>query len=134
LDDPNAAEQNHWSERGRATSVGNSDALGRPRRSVRSLGHFTAIMNKYLAIMSHQDSLHLDWMGVELIRHLKELPGRKVVRLVPHLVFFESEGQPSHIYTEAATCLDRFRGQLLLVQVSFPTGQFGPEIRDFFLE
>ncbi len=27
-------EHSHWSERGRATSVGNSDALGRPRRSV----------------------------------------------------------------------------------------------------
>jgi len=31
------AEQNHWSERGRATSVANADALGRPRRSVLSL-------------------------------------------------------------------------------------------------
>jgi len=30
------AEQNHWSERERATSVANADALGRPRRSVRS--------------------------------------------------------------------------------------------------
>jgi hypothetical protein len=30
----NSAEQNHWSERGRATAAGNSDALGRPRRSV----------------------------------------------------------------------------------------------------
>src|SRR5580765_3420208 len=28
--------ENHWTERGRATSVGNADALGRPRRSVRS--------------------------------------------------------------------------------------------------
>ena len=27
-------EQNHWSERGRVTSVGDADALGRPRRSV----------------------------------------------------------------------------------------------------
>jgi len=32
------AEQNHWSERGRATSVANADALGRPRRSVLALG------------------------------------------------------------------------------------------------
>ena len=31
------AEQGHWSERGRATSVANADALGRPRRSVLSL-------------------------------------------------------------------------------------------------
>ena len=30
-------QQNHWSERGRATAVANSDALGRPRRSVLSL-------------------------------------------------------------------------------------------------
>jgi len=28
------AEQNHWTERGRATSVSNSNATGRPRRSV----------------------------------------------------------------------------------------------------
>jgi hypothetical protein len=32
------AEQNHWSERGRATPVGNADPLGRPRRSVLELG------------------------------------------------------------------------------------------------
>src|SRR5439155_26422418 len=30
------AEQNHWSECGRATPVNSSDALGRPHRSVRS--------------------------------------------------------------------------------------------------
>ena len=30
--------KNHWSERGRATSVSNADALGRPRRSVLALG------------------------------------------------------------------------------------------------
>jgi hypothetical protein len=34
----NKAEQNHWSERGRATPVANADALGRPRRSVLALG------------------------------------------------------------------------------------------------
>ena len=33
-----SAEPDHWSERGRATSVANSDALGRPRRSVLSFG------------------------------------------------------------------------------------------------
>jgi len=38
------AEQNHWSERGRATSVANVDALGRPRRSVLSLGDSPASM------------------------------------------------------------------------------------------
>ena len=32
------AEQNHWTERGRATAVANSDATGRPRRSVLALG------------------------------------------------------------------------------------------------
>jgi hypothetical protein len=31
------AQQNHWSERGRAASVTNADALGRPRRSVLAL-------------------------------------------------------------------------------------------------
>lgn len=31
------AEQEHWSERGRATSVFNTDAVGRPHRSVLSL-------------------------------------------------------------------------------------------------
>ncbi len=35
--DLHVAEQDHWSERGRATSVANADALGRPRRSVLSL-------------------------------------------------------------------------------------------------
>ena len=30
LTDEHDAEQNHWSERGRAMSVGNSDELGRP--------------------------------------------------------------------------------------------------------
>ena len=33
--------KNHWSERGRATSVPNADALGRPRRSVLAFGRFT---------------------------------------------------------------------------------------------
>ena len=32
------AEQNHWTERGRAASVSNSEATGRPRRSVLALG------------------------------------------------------------------------------------------------
>lgn len=31
------AQQDHWTERGRAMSVANADALGRPRRSVLSL-------------------------------------------------------------------------------------------------
>ena len=35
-DEPNIAEEDHWTERGRAASVANSDALGRPRRSVLS--------------------------------------------------------------------------------------------------
>jgi hypothetical protein len=30
--------KNHWSERGRAASVVNADALGRPRRSVLAFG------------------------------------------------------------------------------------------------
>ncbi len=34
------AEQNHWSECGRATSVGNSKALGRPHRSVPALENY----------------------------------------------------------------------------------------------
>lgn len=42
------AEQNHWSERGQATSVGDSDALGCPRRSVRSL----AVMRTLLPILT----------------------------------------------------------------------------------
>ena len=33
-----AAYKNHWSERGRAVSVANADALDRPRRSVLTLG------------------------------------------------------------------------------------------------
>jgi hypothetical protein len=38
-------EHNHWSERGRAMSVGNSDTLGRPRRSVRS---FDITFNRFM--------------------------------------------------------------------------------------
>jgi hypothetical protein len=38
-------QQNHWSERGRATSVAEADALGRPRRSVLSLVDATCIMH-----------------------------------------------------------------------------------------
>ncbi len=33
-DEHDAAEQDHWTERGPATAVGNSDVTGRPRRSV----------------------------------------------------------------------------------------------------
>ena len=36
----NGEYQDHWSEHGRPTSVGNSDALGRPRRSVGTSGCF----------------------------------------------------------------------------------------------
>ena len=35
---PHEAEQNHLCERGRSTSVGDADALGRPRRSVLAFG------------------------------------------------------------------------------------------------
>jgi hypothetical protein len=45
------AQQNHWSERGRATSVANADALGRPRRSVLSFGN-----NARLICHSYQQS------------------------------------------------------------------------------
>jgi hypothetical protein len=38
LPNDDVAEQNHWSERGRATSVANADAPGRPHRSVPALG------------------------------------------------------------------------------------------------
>jgi hypothetical protein len=41
------AYRNHWSERGQASSVGNPDTLGRPRRSVLALGGITH-MNKPL--------------------------------------------------------------------------------------
>jgi hypothetical protein len=37
----NGVEQNHWSERGRVTSVANADALGRTRRSVLALDRTT---------------------------------------------------------------------------------------------
>jgi hypothetical protein len=39
------AEQNHLSERGRAMSFANADALGRPRRSVLPLARPHAILN-----------------------------------------------------------------------------------------
>ena len=38
------AEPDHWTERGRATSVANSDVTVRPRRSVPSLGDVTRMM------------------------------------------------------------------------------------------
>src|SRR5262245_25124178 len=41
--DDTVAQQNHWSERGRAASVANADALGRPRRSVLSFGKSRAM-------------------------------------------------------------------------------------------
>jgi len=43
------AEQNHWSERGRATPVDNADTLGRPHRSVLALGPMnpTPNLNEY---------------------------------------------------------------------------------------
>jgi len=44
-DDTVLAQQNHLSERGRATSVGNADAVGRPHRSVLALAR-THIMEK----------------------------------------------------------------------------------------
>jgi hypothetical protein len=44
------AEQDHWSEPGRATPVGNSDALDRPRRSVLSSGGDITRMTKRLQI------------------------------------------------------------------------------------
>ena len=34
----NDAQQDHWSKRGRAMSIGNANALGCPRRSVLALG------------------------------------------------------------------------------------------------
>jgi hypothetical protein len=40
------AEQGHWSERGRATSLVNSDAPGRPRRSVLSFGGIRTLTMK----------------------------------------------------------------------------------------
>ncbi len=36
-DDYDVAQQNHWTERGRAASVAHADATGRPRRSVMPL-------------------------------------------------------------------------------------------------
>jgi len=44
------AEQNHWTEHGRATSVADADALGRPRRSVLSFD---------MKHMAHSDR----WLG-----------------------------------------------------------------------
>src|ERR1041385_8032340 len=43
------AQQNHWSERRRVTSVGNAEALGRLRRSVPSLGVMTALAHGEIA-------------------------------------------------------------------------------------
>ena len=49
--DRNSAEQDHWSERGRVTSVGNADALDRPRRSILALGpHHVSAMKRYMVI------------------------------------------------------------------------------------
>ena len=43
-----AGEQNHWSERGRAASVANADALGHPHRSVLSFSKASADMIGFL--------------------------------------------------------------------------------------
>jgi len=45
------AEQNHWTERRRAASVPNSDATGRPRRSVLSFGGAHVMNTKALIIV-----------------------------------------------------------------------------------
>ena len=47
---------NHWSERGRATSVANSDALGRPRRSVPALGGNREVVERALSKECHEDA------------------------------------------------------------------------------
>jgi hypothetical protein len=45
----NTAQQNHWSECGRAASVDNSDALDRPHRSVLALDHNRTPMTLHLS-------------------------------------------------------------------------------------
>src|SRR5262245_14574114 len=66
--DEDAGEQNHWSERGRATSVGNTNALGRPRRSVLSFGGMSSETKQVLKMgalfaffSSHSFAASLDW-------------------------------------------------------------------------
>src|ERR1035437_5569396 len=52
-DSTHHAEQNHWSECGRATSVAITGALGRPHRSVLSLGdimHSTIIITLVVVV------------------------------------------------------------------------------------
>ena len=56
------AQQNHWSERGRATSIADSDALGRTRRSVLPFGDLTdgtqLVMLRVLKVRDVIDRLH----------------------------------------------------------------------------
>ena len=42
-------EQNHWTERGRATSASDSNATGRPRRSVSTFGSVTRMKQQLTA-------------------------------------------------------------------------------------
>jgi ankyrin repeat protein len=48
LEKRNDAQQDHWTERGRAASVSNSNATDRPRRSVLSLAGITHHMENEL--------------------------------------------------------------------------------------
>ena len=59
----------HWSERGRATSVGDFDALGRPRRSVRSFGHMKA--SRTLVIVSALPGLLMLGVFYSLAIHMR---------------------------------------------------------------
>ena len=55
------AQPDHWSECGRAVSVGDSDAVGRPHRSVLSLAVITR-MNKRFIISVTLGLALLDWI------------------------------------------------------------------------
>jgi len=47
----NDAEPDHWTERGRAASVSNSDTTGRPRRSVLAFAVKSHVRRTFVALV-----------------------------------------------------------------------------------
>ena len=69
-EDDNVAQQNHWTERGRAASVCNSSATGRPRRSVLAFGdreRLVSIRESFKALVQKRDGrgrwVYLLWLA-----------------------------------------------------------------------
>ncbi len=68
--------QNHWSERGRATSVANSGALGRPHRSVLALAERAMTEQEAIAVAEE----YVRQRGSRLCPEVRALPRKRFLR------------------------------------------------------